>query len=193
MSAGRRVVLLCGGDVCFCRMLAYELTRAGYLIAGEHDQPDCAVVDLDSAPIPAGLPTAAYTRRGTAAPDGIPVLSRPFSMAALLNTLAQLEHPEPAEQSVPGGFGFDDASRTVSFDGTRIGLMPAEYAVLRCLCHAAGEPVSRAELIAALPSGSTPSSNLAEVVICTLRRKLEASFGIRPIRTVRGIGYRCTL
>lgn len=188
-----RTVLLCGSDACFTRMLTYELTRAGFAVAGEHDQPDCALVDLDSAALPTGLPAVAYSRRGNTAPAGVPVLVRPFAVEALLDTLARLEHPEAAARPAPGGILLDDSTHTVTRGSARLALMPAEYAVLHRLLDAAGEPVSRAELIAVLPSGSTPASNLAEVVICTLRRKLEASFDIRPIRTVRGIGYRYTL
>lgn len=188
-----RTVLLLGSDACFMRMLAYELTRAGFTVVGEHDQPDCALVDLDSAGLPVGLPAVAYSRRGNTAPEGVPVLIRPFAVEVLLDAIARLGHPGAAEQPSPGGLRLDDATHTVTRGGTRLALMPAEYAVLRCLLNADGESVSRAELIAALPSGSTPASNLAEVVICTLRRKLEASFDIRPIRTVRGIGYRYTL
>ena len=84
----------------------------------------------------------------------------------------------------------DDSSRMLWLGTARLGLMPAEYALFCRLFDANGEPVSRAALIDALPSGNTPGSNLLEVTVCTLRRKLEDSFGIRPIRTVRGIGYR---
>ncbi|MBQ8398224.1 MAG: winged-helix domain-containing protein [Clostridia bacterium] len=188
-----RTVLLCGADACLTRMLVYELTLAGFTVAGEQDQPDCALVDLDSASLPTGLPAVAYSRRGSTAPEGVPVLVRPFAVEALLDALARLGHSEAAAQPTPGGLRLDDATHTVTRGGTRLALMPAEYAVLRRLLDAEGEPVSRTELIGVLPSGSTPTSNLAEVVICTLRRKLEASFDIRPIRTVRGIGYRYTL
>ena len=189
-----RTVLLCGSDACFSRMLAFELRRAGFLIADDSHpdgaQPDCAVVDLDSAAIPAGLPAVGYTRRGNTAPDGTPVLVRPFAIPTLLDILAQLDRPDLACASLVGGLRLDDDTRTVTHGGVRLALMPGEYALLSRLLDTPGEPVSRAALIAALPSGSAPTSNLAEVTICTLRRKLEASFGLRPIRTVRGVGYK---
>jgi len=193
MSTGIRTVLLSGSDACFSRMLAYELTRAGFAVADNGDSPDCALVDLDSAALPVGLPIVAYTRGNAPAPADLPVLRRPFAIETLLEALAQLERLEETEQAPAGGLHLDNAAHTVSRAGVRLKLMPAEYAVLRCLLEANGEPVPRQTLIAALPSGTSPSSNLAEVVVCTLRRKLEASFGIRPIRTVRGIGYRYTL
>lgn len=183
-----RAVLLCGGDACFTRMLAYELTRAGYHVAAEAERADCAVADLDSgAAIPAGLPAVGYSRTGTASPGCTAVLARPFAIPALLDAI---EHAAQTGEPDAPGLHCDDASRTVTFGANRLTLMPAEYALLRRLLAADGEPVSRADLIAALPSGSAPASNLAEVTICTLRRKLEESFGIRPIRTVRGVGYR---
>ncbi len=193
MSADVRTVLLAGSDACFLRMLTYELTRAGYAVVGEWEHPDCALVDLDSAPLPDALPTVAYTRKNTPAPPDLPVLRRPFAIETLLDALAQLERLDPAESTVPGGLRLDEATHTVTQADVRLTLMPAEYAILRCLLEADGEPVSRRALIDAMPSGTTPTSNLAEVVVCTLRRKLEAGFGIRPIRTVRGIGYRYAL
>lgn len=192
MSAGR-IVRLDGSDACFIRMLTYELTRAGFTVAERGDRPDCALVDLDSADLPRDLPAIGYTRRMTDIPTCDTVLTRPFAIETLLNALASLGQPDETAPPLPGGLLLDEHTHTVMRDGTTLQLMPAEFAVLRVLLEADGEPLSRAALIDAMPSGTAPSSNLAEVVICTLRRKLEDAFGLRSIRTVRGVGYRFTL
>jgi hypothetical protein len=192
MSAGR-IVRLDGSDACFIRMLTYELTRAGFTVAERGDRPDCALVDLDSADLPRDLPAIGYTRRMTDVPICDTVLTRPFAIETLLNALASLGQPDETAPPLPGGLLLDEHTHTVMRDGTTLQLMPAEFAVLRVLLEADGEPLSRAVLIDAMPSGTAPSSNLAEVVICTLRRKLEDAFGLRSIRTVRGVGYRFTL
>ena len=192
MSAAGRTVRLDGGDACFMRMLAYELTRAGFTVAAQGDRPDCALVDLDTAELPHDLPAIGYTHRQADLPAACTVLTRPFAIESLLEALAALDRSDHTEPPLPGGLLLDERTQTVRRDGTTLPLMPAEFAVLRALLTSDGEPVSRAALIAAMPSGTAPASNLAEVVICNLRRKLEDSFGLRPIRTVRGIGYRFT-
>jgi len=60
----------------------------------------------------------------------------------------------------------------------------AEYAVLSALASQPGVPVSQAQLTTAV-WGQPQSSNLVEVYIGYLRRKL----GADQIRTVRGVGY----
>ena len=192
MTAAGRIVRLDGNDACFIRMLAYELTRAGFAVAAQGDRPDCALVDLDTAALPHDLPAVGYTRRGADLPSGCTILTRPFAIRTLLEALAALGQPDETAPTLPGGLLLDERTHTVMRDGIPLPLMPAEFAVLRTLLDANGEPVTRAALIDAMPSGTAPASNLTEVVICTLRRKLENSFGIRPIRTVRGIGYRFT-
>jgi len=188
MSA--RTVLLAGNDAGYLRMLAYELTRAGFTVADDSAAPDCALVDLDSAAPPPGLPAIGYTRN--ASPNTAScarVLTRPFAIPILLDALRGLGSPDPQQVNRTQQIVLGDA-HTVTHCGRSLTLMPAEYAVLACLLRAGGEPVSRAALIAAMPSGSTPTSNLAEVTVCALRRKLETAFGLRAIRTVRGVGYR---
>ncbi len=184
-----RTVLLCGSDAVFSRMLAYELSRAGYVVAGEGDIADCVLVDLDSVSTTAlpELPAIGYSRLGVAA-AGMVVLRRPFAIPTLLDALAHLALP--GEEGAADLLRLDDASRTVSGRGARLTLMPGEYALLRALVEADGEAVSREALIAVLPAGSAPNSNLIEVLVCALRRRLEETFGLRPIRTVRGVGYR---
>lgn len=191
MSA--RTILLVGDDACYLRMLAYELTRAGYAIADETSAPDCAVVDLERAEPPAGLPAIGYARADSRDDRNAAcavLLRRPFAIPDLLDALAGLDRPDPRHAAEARRLHLDDDARTVTHSGRRLALMPAEFALLRCLLDADGAPVSRAALIAAMPSGNTPASNLTEVTICALRRKLETAFGLRPIRTVRGVGYR---
>lgn len=187
----RGTVLICGGDTVFCRMLGYELRRAGYAVAGEGDAADCVLVDLDSVSTTAlpDLPAVGYSRNRDAAAE-MPVLHRPFAVADLLEALAALSFGEGGQKPDADLIRLEDETRTAICRGVRLTLMPGEYALLRALIAAEGEPVSREALIAAMPAGSAPTSNLVEVLVCALRRRLEASFGLRPIRTVRGVGYR---
>jgi two-component system response regulator QseB len=72
----------------------------------------------------------------------------------------------------------------VSVAGRLVTLSPTEYALLVALASRPGEPVSQERLTTEV-WGQRKSSNLVEVYIGYLRRKL----GPDRIRTVRGAGY----
>ena len=80
----------------------------------------------------------------------------------------------------------DGEERAVVYKNQKIVLTDSEQMVLYRLIDANGEPVSREELLSLF---DTKDGNIADVYICHLRRKLEAPFGIKIIRTVRGKGY----
>ena len=74
-----------------------------------------------------------------------------------------------------------------------LGLTPTEFAILDVLTRAAGRVVSRDELSAVLHQReSTPYERSLDVHVSHLRRKLEA-LDNTIIRTVRGIGYSCSV
>lgn len=184
-------LLLVGQDACLAGMLTHELNRAGYCVVTDSTLPraiDCAVVDLDTARPPEGIPYVGITRAPDAAEGNPFVLPRPFLVTALLTVLEQVRQSILVD--VPLTLSCSDSDRSVRFGHARLPLMPAEYALFRALFAASGRAVSREELTAVLPSGRQPASNLLEVTICSLRKKLEDTFGIRPIRTVRGTGWR---
>lgn len=184
-------LLLVGLDACLAGMLTHELSRAGYCVVSDSTLPcaiDCAVVDLDTARPPEGIPCVGITRDPDAAEGNPLVLLRPFLVTALLSALEQVRQTVPVD--APLTLSFIDSDRIARFGHARLPLMPAEYALFRTLLEARGRAVSREELTAVLPSGRQPASNLLEVTVCSLRKKLEETFGIRPIRTVRGIGWK---
>jgi two-component system response regulator QseB len=78
----------------------------------------------------------------------------------------------------------DTALGLVSVAGRLVTLSPTEYALLVALADEAGQPVSQDRLAAAV-WGQPRSSNVVEVYVGYLRRKL----GADRIRTVRGAGY----
>jgi DNA-binding response OmpR family regulator len=80
----------------------------------------------------------------------------------------------------------------VSAGDTEVALTPREAAVLECLAQRAGRPVARDELEACVwgpeGAGRTPT-NVVDVYVAYLRRKLGTMGRARLIRSVRGIGY----
>jgi len=71
-------------------------------------------------------------------------------------------------------------------DGQSVRLSALEWQVLHCLCDHAGETVSAETLQQILGSHQ---SNMANVYVCHLRRKLETVADKRIILTVRGKGF----
>src|SRR5437879_8762003 len=85
----------------------------------------------------------------------------------------------------------DPRSRRVTQDERVVDLSPREFALLEFLMRNAGRTVSRSRIAEAVWNYKFDSeTNVVDVYINYLRKKL--SFGGRsaPIRTVRGVGYR---
>jgi two-component system response regulator QseB len=85
------------------------------------------------------------------------------------------------------GVTLDPATHEVRRDGQPVALSPREYALLQALLEHPGRILSRAQLEERLYGwGEEVESNVVEVHVHSLRRKLGADF----IRNVRGVGYR---
>ncbi|HZZ46363.1 MAG TPA: response regulator transcription factor [Pseudonocardia sp.] len=93
---------------------------------------------------------------------------------------------QPAEKEVSrrGDITVDNELGLVSVDGQLVTLTPTEFALLTILISHPDQALSREQLTAMLWK-DPPSSNVIEVYIGYLRRKL----GSERIRTVRGVGY----
>lgn len=75
--------------------------------------------------------------------------------------------------------------------GRRIELTPKEFALLECLMCNAGRSVSRSMLIENVWNLSSDTmTNVVDVYINNLRKKIDEGFGEKLIRTVRGVGYQ---
>lgn len=81
-------------------------------------------------------------------------------------------------------------TREVTRDGEPIELTPKEFAVLEYLMRHAGRVMSRT-LITEYAWGYhfDPGTNIVDVVINHLRKKIDASHTQKMISTVRGVGY----
>ena len=87
-----------------------------------------------------------------------------------------------------GRLELDLGRRQARLDGATVDLSEREFALLRCLVERAGHAVSRRVLLAdAWDVGVDPGTNLVDVCVSRLRRKLGPG---APIETVRNVGYR---
>ncbi len=90
-----------------------------------------------------------------------------------------------------GPVALDLAAQTVSVSGSNVDLTSYEYKVLEYLMMHAGELVSKADLTEHIyQQDFDRDSNVLEVFIGRLRKKLDADGELKPIETVRGRGYR---
>ena len=85
----------------------------------------------------------------------------------------------------------DLAAQTVAVGGSNVDLTSYEYKVLEYLMMHAGELVSKADLTEHIyQQDFDRDSNVLEVFIGRLRKKLDPDGTLKPIETVRGRGYR---
>jgi two-component system, OmpR family, response regulator len=120
-------------------------------------------------------------------------LVKPFSFAELAARLRSLirrgAHERPATLSV-GSITFDPAARKVERSGTPIALTPKEYTLLEYFMRHPGEVLSRARIIEHVwDHNYDGASNVVDVYVKCLRKKIDAPFGSAMLRTVRGAGY----
>ena len=121
-------------------------------------------------------------------------LSKPFSYVVLLARLRALlrrgAFPRPTVLE-SGDLRLDPASHRCWRGGTEIKLTSKEFALLEYLMRHSGQVLSKTHLLEHVWDFAYPdSSNVVEVYMGYLRKKLAAPVGGSSIETVRGAGYR---
>ncbi len=121
-------------------------------------------------------------------------LVKPFHVEELLariNALMRRATGWSRPQLECGPIVLDTTAQTVSVNGATVELTTYEYKVLEYLMLHAGELVSKADLTEHIyQQDFDRDSNVLEVFIGRLRRKLDPDNALKPIETVRGRGYR---
>lgn len=122
---------------------------------------------------------------------------KPFQMEELLARLkALLRRATGTAQNILalGALTLDLGAQTVQLDGKNIELTTFEYRLLEHLVKQRDKVVSKDELADYLyPHDEDRDSNVIEVLIGRLRRKLDPDSRLNPIETLRGRGYRFML
>jgi DNA-binding response OmpR family regulator len=120
-------------------------------------------------------------------------VTKPFAFEELLARVEALGR-RPKELAPPvlqaGDLVLDTGTREVRRGGEPIDLTPKEYAVLEYLLRHKGRVMSRTLITEyAWDFHFDPGTNIVDVVINRLRKKVDAGRDRRLIHTVRGVGY----
>ena len=120
-------------------------------------------------------------------------LVKPFALDELMarvRALTRRAHSVKNPLLKVGDLEIDTRRRAASRGGEAIDLTAREYALLELLALRAGEVVSRAEIWEQLYDfNQDPESNVVDVFVAYLRRKIEREGKPKLIHTRRGMGY----
>ena len=168
-------VMLPGKDgVQVCRALRDARVRTPILMLTARDSLDDRVQGLDSG-----------------ADD---YLVKPFEIAELrarLRALLRRESTSKGGALQVGDLSLDPAGHNVERAGQAIELTTREFALLEYLMRHAGHLVTREMAEQHLWSDEhLVASNVVDVYILRLRRKIDDPFGTKLLETVRGLGYK---
>jgi two-component system OmpR family response regulator len=121
-------------------------------------------------------------------------LTKPFAFAELVARVralirrGQSERPSVIEV---GDLRLDPATRQVWRGDAEIALSAKEFSVLEAFMRRPGHVLSRLQLLEqAWEYDYEHRSNVIEVYVRYLRRKIDRPFGVESIETIRGAGYR---
>jgi len=120
-------------------------------------------------------------------------LGKPFSfteLSARIRALLRRSHMPAESVLMVQDLKLDRVERRVERAGRRIELTTKEFALLEYLMRNAGRRITRAMIIEHVWNLSfDTATNVVDVYVNYLRRKVDDGFHARLIHTVRGVGY----
>ncbi|HET9439095.1 MAG TPA: response regulator transcription factor [Longimicrobiales bacterium] len=121
-------------------------------------------------------------------------LAKPFAFRELLARVRALSRRQPAlkeERKLVADLEIDLRAREVKRAGEPILLTAKEWDLLQVLAEKEGAVVTRTEITERVwDENHDPFTNVLEVLVRRLRRKIDDGFEPKLIHTIRGAGYR---
>ncbi len=122
-------------------------------------------------------------------------VTKPFELPELLARLEAVQRRNLAGAEITrlqeGELDVDLLTRKVSFAGRRIELQPREFRLLEFLLKHRGQVVTRSMLLEGVwDYHFDPGTNVIDVHVSRLRKKLDEGGASDIVQTVRGAGYR---
>jgi DNA-binding response OmpR family regulator len=159
--------------ITVCRRLRRQGNQVTILMLTARDTVDDRVIGLDAG-----------------ADD---YLVKPFDLKELLARLRALARRQTTKTTVLkiANLTLDPRTRVVMRGNGLIKLTSKEYAVLECLMRDPERVLTRTEIAESIWNYDVYNqSNVVDVYIRNLRRKIDDAFDLKLIHTVRGAGYR---
>lgn len=120
-------------------------------------------------------------------------LSKPFEFVELkarVNALLRRNYQQPETTIMIDDLEIDPDKRIVKRTGKEITLTPKEFAILEFLARHKNKPVTRTQITEHTWDYNFDSlSNVVDVFIATLRKKIDGGQKHKLIHTVHGVGY----
>lgn len=124
-------------------------------------------------------------------------LTKPFvleELKARINALLRRSSGHASSVIEFGPISLDSSNKSVSVNAAVLDLTSYEYKTLEYLMLNAGKVISKTELTEHIyEQDYDRDSNVIEVFIGRLRKKIDPDNSLKPIATVRGQGYRFAL
>ena len=174
----------------------YDLVILDVILPGQDGFSVCRELRRAGSDIPILMLTArdAVQDRVTGIDRGADdYIVKPFEYRELLARIRALQrrrHATYCEEIRVGDLRIDRRARKVERGGAAIDLSPMEYAFLEYMALRSGELVTRDDLSEHVwDEDYNVFTNLVEVYILRLRRKIDSGRTVKLIRTRRGEGY----
>lgn len=120
-------------------------------------------------------------------------MTKPFSFVEFrsrVHALIRRSHQDVSPVLSVDGLTLDPLKHVVTLDGKIIRLTPKEFAILEILLRSKGEVVTRTMIIEHVWDYDFDGmSNIVDVFVTTLRKKININHKDKYIKTVHGIGY----
>lgn len=200
IAEGFSVDLAANGDdgLWRAREFAYDLIILDVMLPGTNGYEICRTLRAEARTTPILLLTAKDGDLDVA--EGLDLgaddyLTKPFAFVVLVarvRALVRRANPVPGSASITAGsMTIDPAQRRCRIDETTIELTPREFSLLETLARRVGEPLTRLEILDHVWGADFEGdSNVVDVYVGYLRKKLQPHLPASPIETVRGVGYR---